>query len=237
MNPVLMLTHNCLELTKRANESINLQDAQDVHRFIIDNGSTDGTRQWLNENISHHHFWDHYRNDGVSWGWNRGLEILFAKEGHSCMGGASSVLVINNDVVLPPWFYRELLSYDVPFVSGISVDSMEVAMTPPGRMPLHASPDFSAFLIRREAWEKVGPFDENMKYYASDNDWHVRAHRAGVKLWKANVPFYHERSSTLKLAPPAEQQEIQMQADADRQVFRQKYGCEPWGLGYDELLK
>lgn len=236
MNPVLILAHNCIELTKRCVESVRKQDVE-TEITIHDNGSTDGTAEWLASQwfVAQRIGYSRTQsNRGVSWGWNHNLGYLLspqqAPERAHC-------LVVNNDTVLPPWFYRELLSYDVPFVSGISVDSMEVAMTPPGRMPLHPSPDFSAFLLRREAWEKVGPFDENMKYYASDNDWHVRAHRAGVKLWKANVPFYHERSSTLKLAPPAEQQEIQMQADADRQVFRQKYGCEPWGPGYDELLK
>jgi hypothetical protein len=148
-------------------------------------------------------------------------------------------LVINNDTVLPSNFYSELLSYNVPFVTGRSTESMlEISsMVQNERQPLVGGPDFSAFLIRREAWEKIGPFDERMKLYAGDNDYHVRAHRAGVPLLRANLPFYHERSSTLKKAPPAERREIELQADRDREVFKSIYGCMPWEPGYAELFK
>jgi len=45
MNPVLILTHNCLDLTKRCVESIRAQDI-DITLQVIDNGSTDGTEEW-----------------------------------------------------------------------------------------------------------------------------------------------------------------------------------------------
>jgi GT2 family glycosyltransferase len=230
MNPVLMLTHNAKAMTERALISIMGQDVRDPHLLIIDNGSSDGTREWVRE-MAGFSYSRYLENRGVSFGWNEGLAMFFEEF------DANHVLVVNNDVVLPPWFYSELLSYDLPFVSGNSVDKMSQIETKPERGPLVPHPDFSAFLIRREAWEKVGPFDENMKHYASDNDWHVRAHRAGVKLWKANLPFYHERSSTLRLASPEERAEIEEQANKDRAVFQSKYGCIPWGPGYDELFK
>jgi GT2 family glycosyltransferase len=224
MNPVLILTHNCVSLSERAIASVLIQDIE-TSIYVIDNGSTDGTVDKLRRYVCI----SYVANKGVSRGWNDGLDMNFIRSEHC--------LVVNNDVVLPPWFYRELLSYEVSFVSGVSVDNMDMIREPAGRMSLSPSPDFSAFLIRRDAWEKVGPFDETMKFYASDNDWHVRAHRAGVKLWKANVPFYHERSSTLNNAPSQEAQEIRDQADKDRAVFFEKYGCAPWGPGYDELFK
>jgi GT2 family glycosyltransferase len=205
--------------------------AQDVptHVYAVDNGSTDGTKQWLLKIGSL--LIDNENNVGVTKAWNDGLGVLFTSP------NVEHALVINNDVVLPPWFYGELLRYQVAFVSGVSVNQMEQITERPARSPLVPSPDFSAFLIHREAWEKVGPFDERMKIYASDNDFHVRAHRKGVQLWKANLPFYHERSSTLKLAPEEERQAIQEQANKDREVFQSLYGCQPWGAGYDDLFK
>lgn len=226
-----MLTHNNLELTKRAVQSVWDQDvATDIH--IVDNGSTDGTLEWLNQtfNPSYHEFYVVGSNRGVSYGWNIGLARAFHFQG-------SHVLVINSDVVLSPWFYRQLLEYNKPFISGTTVDNMEQIKEPPPFGSIHPHPDFSAFLIKREVWEKVGPFDETMKHYASDNDFHVRAHKAGIQLWKANVPFYHERSSTLRLASEAERVEIEAQANKDRAVFQQKWGCMPWGEGYDALFK
>jgi GT2 family glycosyltransferase len=224
MNLCLMLTHNGLEITKRSVESVFAQDSE-THLVTIDNGSTDGTQDWFQKNHKVSVFIPEDRNLGVSKSWNTGLELLLMISRHD------HCLVINNDTVLPPWFYSELLSYNVPFVTGVSVDNMDTIRYRPPRAPLVGHPDFSAFLIRRDAWDKIGPFDEGMKFYAQDCDYHVRACRAGVPLLAANLPFYHERSSTLRLASPAEQAEIQSQANADRAYFQKKWG---WPVGSEE---
>ena len=162
MNPVLTLTHNNLALTKRCVESIRTQDIN-TDLIVLDNGSTDGTREWINE-IGMGGYRHSLINDGVSKGWNDGLNHFmgFLLQPH--------VLVVGNDTVLPPWFYRTLLSVEIPFVTGVAVDSMEQAFQNPDIKPFTPNPDFSAFLIRREAWETIGPFDENMKLYCSDCD-------------------------------------------------------------------
>ena len=230
MNPVLILTHNCLELTKKCVESVWKQDVP-TRVYIYDNGSTDDTRDWMDEQLEGKLLCINSSrvNEGVSKGWNEGLVYLF---GHM---KADSVLVLNNDTQLPVFFLSKLLSYDVPFVTGISVDEPN-DHSDCWQQPAE-SPDFSAFLIRRDCWEAVGPFDESMKMYVQDCDYHVRAHRAGVKLLNAGVPFHHERSSTLRNASPEDRREIQIQADRDREVFKCKYGCMPWEPEYQELFK
>lgn len=45
--PVLLVTHNRLEYTKRALHSILKKPGMDVAITIVDNASTDGTREWL----------------------------------------------------------------------------------------------------------------------------------------------------------------------------------------------
>jgi rhamnopyranosyl-N-acetylglucosaminyl-diphospho-decaprenol beta-1,3/1,4-galactofuranosyltransferase len=45
MIPVLMITYNRLEYTKKALEALFLSQGRKI--FIIDNGSSDGTREWL----------------------------------------------------------------------------------------------------------------------------------------------------------------------------------------------
>ena len=234
MNPILILTHNGLEMTKRCVESANNQDIEtDV--FVFDNGSTDGTVEWgnlasLNWTFEHRgtlrEFWKSDDNAGVSRGWNVLLTYLFK------MNRVDHVLVLNNDTFIPPWFYSSLLSYDGPFISGVSVDNMDVIANPEPRKGLAPCPDFSAWLMRRECWDKVGKFDENQVLYCSDLDYHIRAHRAGVRLMNAGVPFYHERSSTLRNANPKERRIIEMQADADRLVFFEKYGFHTWSPEY-----
>lgn len=233
INLAFILTHNCLALTKRCIESVRTQDIP-VRITIFDNGSTDGTREWLAEQYEARSVFSILsdNNAGVSHGWNQLLGVC-------CFNGIDSAphaLVIGNDTILPPFFYRELLSYPQTFVTGFAVESMDdLRKTTERHTEPH--PDFSAFLIRRECWERVGPFDESMKLYASDCDYHVRAHRAGIEVVKVPVPFYHERSSTLHNAPPQERVQIQEQANRDRARFRELYGCIPGEPAYSELFR
>lgn len=44
-------------------------------------------------------------------------------------------------------------------------------------------PMASCFLIRREAWEKVGGMDEAFPLYFNDADWCLRAYHAGYKIY------------------------------------------------------
>lgn len=225
MNPVIIVTHNCLELTKRCIESARQQDIE-TFIWVLDNGSTDGTKEWLQGN-------DHWERPNLRWmGWETNMGVSFAWNYGLRNNGyfTDHCLVLNNDTIIPKSFYRRLLECEVQFVTGASVGEMidgQVVET-----NLVPAPDFSAFLIRRSAWDRVGEFDESMKFYASDNDWHLRAHRQGVTLWNSSLPFFHERSSTLRLASRKDRREIELQADADRATFRAKWGFDTWSPQY-----
>lgn len=232
MNPVFILTKNNLEMNKRCIESALAQDLPHVSVFIYDNLSTDGTQDWLQRSDKHPMVVDLSEGIdlGVSEGWNFGLDAFFNR-------GLPHVLVINSDTVLPPWFFSTLLSYDGPFITGVSVGTMDEIATPPPRKELAPCPDFSAFLIRKECWDKVGQFDGKMVLYASDNDYHLHAHHAGVRLMNAGTPFFHQRSSTLNNASPLEKSNIRFQADADRAEFRRKWGCNIGDTAYHALFE
>jgi GT2 family glycosyltransferase len=227
MNPILVLTHNNLEYTKRCVASALNQDI-DTWVQAIDNDSSDGSYEWLKgSTLGALQFSPQI---GVSAGWNVGLNNLFHNE------GAEHVLVIGNDTVLPKFFYRELLSYNLPFVTGVAVDDVEQSLILPDRSDPVPNPDFSAFLIRRDCWEKVGPFDERLWGWCSDNDFHVRAHRLGIPLWKANVRYFHVRSRTIELAPTREKRALEMQADADRLTFYEIWKAHVGSPQYRELF-
>ena len=232
MNPVLILTRNNLELTKRCVESVRKQDVP-TYILFIDNGSTDGTKEWIQAQTGDGCV-DWSDNRGVSQGWNSGLSHLFAYLFDN--KPVEHVLCCGNDTVLAPWTYSALLSANVPFVTGVDV-GMSPLPDKPDVFPLNPHPDFSCFLIRRECWEKVGPFDERMFGWANDCDYHVRAHRLGIPLWKANVPYNHERSSTMNRATPQERQFLNWQANQDRMVFKSIYGFIPGQPEYAELFK
>lgn len=223
-NPVLMLCHNALELTKAAVASVLEQDVP-VTLFVVDNHSTDGTAEWLEtQPVIVNRFKPAL---GVSAGWNHGLNNIFRRRDPRIQipgFNADHCLVVNNDVVLRPDTYRELLADGGPFVTGVGVDTIE-AIGGEFWKSSRPHPDFSCWLIRREAWEKVGCFDERMHLYASDADYHVQLHLAGISAYTIGLPFYHYASGTLKSAHPAERARIEAQADKDRDAFEQKWGC------------
>lgn len=237
MNPVVLLTRNCLKYTKACVASLLAQDIP-VDLFIWDNGSTDGTKEWLSELEIPSHIFIQSENLGVSRPWNEMLEKVFSDK--ALDDPAEHCLVVNNDTVFPKSFYRGLLQYDAPFVTGNSTgdaaDIERIDNDPESvignRPTLVPHPDFSAYMITKDAWQTIGPFDERMVIYASDLDYHIRAHRRGIMLMNSAIPFYHERSSTLNNADPRERRMIELRADADREVLRQKWNCTAWGEDY-----
>jgi GT2 family glycosyltransferase len=233
VNPVLILSYNGLPLLKKCVESVRKQDIP-TKTYVFDNGSKDGTREWLDSEVGEGLGYDATNeNIGVSAGWNEGLDYLFSHMKYE------HVLVLNQDLLLPSYFYRELLSFNVPFVTGFPVQT-EFEISPLAGKPqigLSPYPCFSAFLIRRKCWGRVGPFDERYFSWCNDCDMHVRAHRLGIDLWKAGIPFYHEASSTIRNASPEEREELRRKANEDRAVFKSIYGCEPEEPAYSELFK
>ena len=227
MNPVLILTRNCLELTKKCVESVHAQDIG-TEIVIIDNGSTDGSLIWLHgEFMQMGTLLTFDGNEGVSRGWNAGLSKIFSQ----WTLGYEHCLVLNNDTILPPWFYRSLLSCNEPFITGVTCREMDEVME--YREPsITDGPDFSAFLIRRDFWQKVGPFDESMVNYCSDVDYNFRAREMGLFCRNSHIKFYHERSSTLRLASPEDHKAIQEQSNRDHEAFRRKYGKMPNELNW-----
>lgn len=98
-------------------------------------------------------------------------------------------------------------------------------------------PDFSCFLIRKSAYERVGPFpDEYEGAFFEDNCWHARAHKAGVKCVSIDVPFLHHGSATIKNMNPVEQARLKQKIERNRERFHGEFGCYPATKEYDELF-
>jgi len=239
VNPVIIPTHNCYELTVRCIDSVLAQDIP-VSLLVIDNGSTDERlRAYLAAfNVEGKHetlFLG--RNAGVSKAWNIALASFFNT------GAAEHALVLNNDLEIPPQYYRLLLETGEQFISGVNVGTpngsryWDKGVVPnPERKYMRPNPDFSAFLMTKLCWDKVGSFDENMVFYAQDCDYHVRMNREGIWAGCINLEYYHYASGTLKQATDEEKKQIAEQADLDRDEFTKKYGCRIGTPNYDKLF-
>lgn len=101
--PILMITHNRLAYTKKAVEA--LMSVRHALPFIYDNGSTDGTSEWLD-----------------SFNFKPRIPILFFDTRNSGISGAMNLFLsrmsnyevlgkCDNDTILPPDFIEKMAPY------------------------------------------------------------------------------------------------------------------------------
>lgn len=234
VTPVIIIARNNLALTKKAVNSALSQNVP-VEVLVVDNASTDGTAHWLQTKPIATIY------TGEQWAlskcWNAALKALWKL-------GYDRALVCNNDIVLRPDAVKLLNAHGGPFVTCVSVDTAD-RMGVEGdreidtlRETERPHPDFSAFLIRKEVTDKVGWFDERcFPAYTEDSDYHVRIHRMGLRAVCIDVPFLHYGAGTLKSASVQDAAKIRRGADANRQRFKQQYGCLPGTPEYEALFR
>jgi GT2 family glycosyltransferase len=227
---IVIPIYNNLALTRDAVASALAQDIPGGVRIlaVIDRGD-DGVAHWLRT--------QHPRVQtveapgcGVSKAWNLALGHVFdtLRLPHA--------LVINNDVRLRPDTYRRLVDDGGLFVTcvGTSSGAKFPGGEPSGQKRPH--PDFSCYCIRRECWERVGRFDDSMRIYVSDLDFHIRMHQAGIDAMCLDLPFFHYASGTLKHATEEDRERILKQAQIDRETFKTKWGVEGGSSEYYEMF-
>jgi glycosyltransferase involved in cell wall biosynthesis len=235
MNLIICPVRNGLAMTQAALGTFLSQDIGDILVSFIDNGSVDGTTQWIwsqpqEQVISTYH------NPplSVSESWNSVLNHVFVSEPVPL----DYALVVNNDVLLRPDTYRLLVEDGGEFVTAVGVNDPKQIQGEPNPSSKRKHPDFSCFVIRKSCWDKVGPFNEEYKgAYLEDCEYHVRMHRRGVRACCIDVPYYHRGSGTLEIAGPKEEERINKLSDENRQRFLEKFGCNPGTAQYGELFK
>lgn len=221
MNWIVTVCRNGLEMTKRAVESFARQDIGDVAILLIDNASSDGTQEHF-ENANGRYGKLYYMRNSHPWSvaksWNVGIRWTLAAP-------SLHVMVVNNDTELAPWTYRLLAEDPAPFATARGVLTKEEMLSGDVRPEDRRNhPDFGCYVIKRECWDKVGPFDQDFAVaYCEDNDVHVRAHIAGVEAVSLGIAYAHYVSGTMR-ANPHEQEAICIQAEKNRERFHKKWG-------------
>lgn len=188
--------------TRAAIESVKTK--HDYRILLVDNKSSDETSIEAGKLVSDR--FSHKRNEerwGCAQTWNWAIKDAFER-------GFDYVFIINNDVVLREDSIDKLIerfeseSADSNLVMATCMDITAEAF--PDNMaslnkdgvPEAEHPCFSAFMINRRCWEKVGEFDEAFKpAYFEDNDYHRRIKLAGMKavVYPPSM-FYHYGSRT-----------------------------------------
>ncbi len=214
LTSIIILTFNQLEYTKRCVESIR-RCASELHEIIfVDNGSKDGTREWLRKLVSentNYKLIENKENLGFAKGCNQGIQ--------SAMG--EYIVLLNNDVIVTEGWLSGLLDclkrapdagivgpmtnnisglqkIDVNYKDekGIEDFAKRFRETYRGRrIPLRRIVGF-CMLFKKELTDKIGLLDESFGTgNFEDDDLCLRAELAGFRNYIAGDVFIHHYGS------------------------------------------
>lgn len=244
---IVIITYNNLEYNKTCLESIRKYTPKDSCEIVVvDNHSTDGTREWLKEqpNIL---LKLNDSNVGFPKGCNMGIALASAD---------SDILLLNNDTVVTPNWLENLqtclysnerigatgaVSNHNENLQGVdfSYNDLEEMEQLAEKNNVSDSEKWEekvfligfCILIRREVLNKVGLLSEEYSPgYVEDNDLSIRILTAGYKLMLCHDCFIHHylgtgfRKDLTKFYPVLFR---------NREIFRQRWGFQTYW--FDEL--
>ena len=206
---VIVVTLNNLNLLRNCLESLYAQDCEAIEIIVIDNGSEQDIRGMLAKEFPEVRMVRLDKNHGFAGGNNRAIETARGKY----------VALINNDAVAAPKWLSSLVATaesdpgigavasividgNRPEVLdscgvGISLDGMSRQAMRGIPVPELTQPEgvmlFSgcACLLRMEALNEVGLFDEDFFAYCEDTDLGLRLRRAGWNIVVAPGAYVH----------------------------------------------
>lgn len=216
LTSIIILTFNQLEYTKKCMESIQEHTPEPHEIIVVDNGSTDGTREYLiklAQDRSEIQLILNDRNRGFAAGNNQALE----------KAKGDYILLLNNDVVVTQGWLGTMIEHlnntpdagmvgpmsnsvsgpqlvkDVPY--GDSLDDMQAfardfASENRGKTIEHMRLVGFCLLIRKEVIDIIGRLDENyLSGNFEDDDLCLRSSIAGYKNIIARDVFVHHFGS------------------------------------------
>jgi GT2 family glycosyltransferase len=236
-NAVLVFAYNNIELTRAAIESV-LEQTIPVHLTVVDNGSTDDTISMLEEfRRDNPHGFDFIRNTfnvSPTHVANGELRKIFRVP-------YPHVLMLANDLVVPPNFYEELLKWPRGIVCGAEIKDRQLyddyLLNQAPYAAISENTPMSALLLRRWVYDAVLArdgyfFDERYFHYASDCDLALRVASCGIWGIQLNVPYFHHSSATINNSSPEIASAMHGQANVDRAAFVEKWGFPVTSLEY-----
>jgi GT2 family glycosyltransferase len=219
---ILILTYNGKELLKDSISSYLANDYGSFEVVVIDNGSSDGTQEYVLSNFPGVHFIRSETNLFYSGGFNLGLKYAFEEN------KADYVLITNNDVLADKHLITALVEaamedekrgfvigkvyyYDKPDTlqtvgkkyddimwNGGHIGQGEIDKGQYDRAEERAWCDDIYWLVSGKVYALTGGYDTEFEFQAEDFDWQVRAKQKGfVIYYTPQAKLWHKDSSTL----------------------------------------
>jgi GT2 family glycosyltransferase len=212
LTSIIILTYNGLTFTKQCLASIFQYTKNNYELILIDNGSTDGTIEFLSS-IPNAKIIKNTQNRGFPGGCNQGISIA----------SGENIVLLNNDTVVTAGWLERLLFWiesdpDIGIVgpkSNFISEQQRIMPVPYKTMEEmkkfakewtkdHHKEGYVADLLsgmcmvlKKTLTEQIGGFDERFfPGYFEDTDFCLRAQIFGKKLWVANDVFIHHYGSS-----------------------------------------
>ena len=215
---IVILTWNALAYTKKCLDALHdLTDHPAWRVIVVDNGSTDGTVEWL-DGVK----WITTIKNGSNLGFTKGCNI-----GMAACEPDEDVVLMNNDIVVVDrrWLHKlQDVAYSSPDVGVVGtrlVDGRGVinhlgSYMPPVSLYGHQMGGneldinqcirdreaecvvFAQAYLRRSCIDRIGLLDEDLFAYFEDTDYCFRATKAGMKVMYAGgvCPIHFHNTST-----------------------------------------
>lgn len=218
---IIILSYNNSQMTKDCIESIRINNDKKAYELIIiDNASTDGILNWLQEQNDILLIKNDF-NKGFPAGCNQGIAVSSSD---------TDILLLNNDTILPPnalfWLRMGLYeSNEIGATGSVSNNAVNYQQVEEdyqtfeewmeygirNNVPINNPYETKAWLVgfamlvKRPALDKVGYLDERFSPgNYEDNDYSMRLLLNGYKLFLCKNSFiYHYGSKSFQKKPEA----------------------------------
>lgn len=219
---VLILSFNGKHLLFDSVSSYIENDYANYYVLVIDNGSTDGTKEYVAKKWPNVKVLRTEKNLAYSGGFNFGLDYAFNKQ------NADYVLITNNDIKADKHVISELVKvaetdakigfvtgkvyyYDQPNVlqtvgkyedpikwNGEHIGGREIDKGQYDEISERIFIDDIYTLVKRAVYYEVGDYDTTFKFQAEEYDWQARAKAKGFKFYYTpKAKIWHKESMTI----------------------------------------
>lgn len=185
----MCITYNRLKLTKQTLESLFQTTKSPYHLIIVDNGSVDGTPEYL-EKLEVPKYCKGYtthfnaENKGISIGRNQALLIA------DLLYQDKYLATIDNDVILPlNWLQKciDIIAVNSNFSIGVNFEPVNYPLKIVNNKTLQFKKEgnlgTAAMVFNRELHNNIGFFEDfKLLYSSEDADWGYRARLSNYQL-------------------------------------------------------
>ncbi|MFH1842566.1 MAG: glycosyltransferase [bacterium] len=249
---IVVLTHNALDFTRQCADSLLAHTSLDHEVIFVDNGSSDGSVEYLTGLArlhAHIRLLANETNLGYAAGNNLGLAAARGEY----------LVILNNDVVVTPGWLERLVAcadavpncglvgpvtnqisgpqmlpavtYDTTSLEGLAQFAAERGRTHAGRSDSHWRVVGFCLLVKRAVIDTIGGFDERFgRGNFEDDDFCLRSLLAGFTARVAHDCFVHHFGGRTFLESGVDYNQSLVN---NWLIFRQKWGV-PEGVSYLE---